>query len=106
MIQTKRILNVIVQVEANTWFTMATDRDRMGAANTRDSRDITRIVERNSNTELRRNFYSQRVPRSRNSLNQNTRQCTSVLAFKACAVWVAMNMIEKKIKNPKMSNPW
>ena len=58
MIQTFRITNCIDQVEADTWFTMATDRDRVGAANTRDSRDITRIVERKSKTELRRNFYS------------------------------------------------
>ena len=59
MIQTSRILNGIDQVEASTWFTMATDRDRTGAANTRHSRDTTRIVEGVSKIDVRKNFFSQ-----------------------------------------------
>ena len=73
MIQTSRILNGIDQVEASTWFTMATDRDRTGAANTRHSSDTTRIVEGVSKIDVRKNFFSQRVPRYWNSLPETTR---------------------------------
>ena len=72
MIQTSRILNGIDQVEASTWFTMATDRDRTGAAITRHSRDTTMIVGV-SKIDVRKNFFSQRVPRYWNSLPETTR---------------------------------
>ena len=83
MIQTSRILNGIDQVEASTWFTMATDRDRAGAAHTRHSTDTTRIVEGVSKIDVRKNFFSQRVPRYWNSLPETTRQQQTVLGFKA-----------------------
>ena len=83
MIQTSRILNGIDQVDASTWFAMATDRDRVGAANTRNSTDTTRLVEGVSKHEVRRNFFSQRVPRYWNSLPETTRQQQTVLGFKA-----------------------
>ena len=83
MIQTCRILNGIDQVDASTWFTMATDRDRVGASHTRNSRDTTRLVEGVSKHDMRKNFFSQRVPRHWNSLPENTRQQQTVLGFKA-----------------------
>lgn len=83
MIQTFRILNGVDRVEPSTWFTLAHERDRVGAANTRHSNDITRTVEGRSKTEVRRNFFSQRVPGQWNSLPVTTRQQPSVIAFKA-----------------------
>ena len=83
MIQTFRILNNIDKVEPGTWFSMANERDRLGAAHTRHSRDTTRVVEGASNTDVRRNFFSQRVPGQWNSLPVATRQQSSVLGFKA-----------------------
>ena len=83
MIQTYRIIQGKDQVDPNTWFTMADERDRLGAASTRHSRDSTSIVEGASKTDLRRNFFSQRVPSKWNSLPAATRHQNSVLAFKA-----------------------
>ena len=83
MIQTFRIIHGIDQVERETWFTMGNERDREGAAMTRNSKDITRIEEGSSKNELRRNYFSQRVPSKWNSLPQTTRQQQSVLGFKA-----------------------
>ena len=83
MIQTFRIINGIDQVDRGTWFTMATDRGREGATKTRNSKDITRIEEGTSKQELRKNFFSQRVPSKWNSLPETTRQQSSGLGFKA-----------------------
>ena len=83
MIQTFRIIHGLDSVEAGTWFQMAGDRAREGAVNTRQSRDITRLVEGESNYENRRHFFSQRVPSRWNSLPESTRQQTTVLGFKA-----------------------
>ena len=83
MIQTFRILNYVDQVNPNTWFCRAGERDRAGATNTRHSRDPTQLLEGQSRTMIRRNFFSQRVPRQWNTLSQTTRQQTSVLNFKA-----------------------
>ena len=62
---------------------MASDRDRAGAANTRHSRDTTRLVEGVSQHDFRRNFFSQRVPSQWNLLPETTRQKQTVLEFKA-----------------------
>ena len=83
MIWTFRIIQGIDHVEAGTWFSMANERGREGAVNTRISKDTTRLVEGNSNYEIRRNFFSQRVPSRWNSLPEATRQKSSVLGFKA-----------------------
>ena len=83
MIQTFKIIQGIDHVEAGTWFSMANERGREGAVNTRISKDTTRLVEGNSNYEIRRNFFSQRVPSRWNSLPEATRQKSSVLGFKA-----------------------
>ena len=83
MIQTFRIVNGKDHVDPHTWFTMADERDRLGAASTRHSRDSTRMVEGGSKTELRRNFFSQRVPSMWSSLPVSTRNKNSVVAFKA-----------------------
>ena len=82
MIQTFKILNHVDQV-TNTWFSRAGERDREGATNTRHSMDTTQLVEGQSRTQIRRNFFSQRVPRQWNTLSQTTRQQTTVLSFKA-----------------------
>ena len=83
MITTFRVVNGIDNVERRTWFKMAVDQEREGAANTRNSNDVTRIEEGVSRYELRRNFFSQRVSNRWNSLPKSTRQQSSVLAFKA-----------------------
>ena len=83
MIQTFKILNHVDQVNTNTWFSRAGERDREGATNTRHSMDTTQLVEGQSRTQIRRSFFSQRVPRQWNTLSQTTRQQTSVLNFKA-----------------------
>ena len=83
MIQTFRIIQGLDNVEVGTWFQLASDRSREGAVNTRQSRDITRLVEGESHYENRRNFFSQRVPNRWNSLPQSTREQTTVLEFKA-----------------------
>ena len=83
MLQTFRIINGIDNVEAETWFTFANERDRDGATNTRHSSDITRLVQGESRYEPRRNFFSQRVPDLWNSLPKTTSHITTVLGFKA-----------------------
>ena len=83
MIQTFKIIHGLDNVEVGTWFQLAGDRAREGAVNTRQSRDITRLVEGESHYENRRNFFSQRVPARWNSLPESTRQQTTVLGFKA-----------------------
>ena len=83
MIQTFRIINEVDNVEAETWFTFASERVRDGATSTRHSRDTTTLVQRDSKHELRRNIFSQRVPNQWNSLPQATRQQNTVLGFKA-----------------------
>ena len=83
MLQTFRIINEVDNVEAETWFTFASERVRDGATSTRHSRDTTTLVQGDSKHELRRNFFSQRVPNQWNSLPQATRQQTTVLGFKA-----------------------
>ena len=83
MIQTFKIIHGLDNVDVGTWFKMAGDRAREGAVNTRQSRDITRLVEGESHYENRRNFFSQRVPSRWNSLPETTRQQTTVLGFKA-----------------------
>ena len=83
MIQTFRIIQGVDNVETGTWFTMANEREREGATSTRNNRDTTRLVEGDSNYELRRNFFSQRVPSRWNALPQSTRQQSTVLGFKA-----------------------
>ena len=83
MIQTFKIIQGLDQVEVGTWFTMASERDREGASNTRHSNDTTRLEEGTSNLDIRRNFFSQRVPAMWNSLPQCTRQKNTVLSFKA-----------------------
>ena len=83
MIQTCRIIHGLDNVEIGTWFQLASDRSREGAVNTRQSRDMTRLVEGESHYENRRHFFSQRVPNRWNSLPQATREQTTVLGFKA-----------------------
>ena len=83
MIQTFRIIQGLDNVEVGTWFQMAGERAREGAVNTRQGRDITRLVEGDSNYQNRRNFFSQRVPSRWNSLPESTRQQSTVLGFKA-----------------------
>ena len=78
-----RIIQGVDNVETGTWFAMANEREREGATSTRNNRDTTRLVEGNSNYELRRNFFSQRVPSRWNALPQATRQQITVLRFKA-----------------------
>ena len=86
MIQTSRILNGIDHVDASTWFDMVADRDRAGAANTRHSRDTTRIVEGASNNDMRENFFSERGPRYWNSWPATTRQQTFKAAYDGTTV--------------------
>ena len=83
MLQTFRIINEVDNVEAETWFTFASERVRDGATSTRHSRDTTTLVQGDSKHELGRNFFSQRVPNQWNSLPQATRQQNTVLGFKA-----------------------
>ena len=83
MIQTFRIVQGLDNVEIGTWFQFANERQREGAVNTRMNRDTTRLVERESRYENRRNFFSQRVPSKWNKLPESTRQQTTVLSFKA-----------------------
>ena len=62
MIQTFRFINEVDNVQAETWFTFASEREREGATSTRHSRDTTKLVQGDSKYELRRSFFSQRVP--------------------------------------------
>ena len=59
--------------DASTWFAMASNRERAGAANTRHSMETPRIVEGVSKIDVRKNFFSQRVPKYWNSLPETTR---------------------------------
>ena len=77
------MFNHVDQGNPNTWFSRAGERDREGATNTRHSMDSTQLAEGQSRTQIRRNFFSQRVPRQWNTLSQTTRQQTTVLNFKA-----------------------
>ena len=83
MIQTFKIVQGLDNVEMGTWFKFANERESEGAVNTRLNRDTTRLVERESRYENRRNFFSQRVPSKWNRLPELTRQQTTVLSFKA-----------------------
>ena len=65
MIQIFMIIHGLDNVEVGTLFQLASDRAREGAVNTRQSSNITRLVEGESHYENRINFFSQSLQESR-----------------------------------------
>ena len=79
MILTWKILNKKIDVDETTWFT------RLNANNTRETRlthsGLNLSVPRTS-LEIRRNFFSARVPNTWNQLPEKVKVATSVSSFK------------------------
>lgn len=87
MIQTFKIVNQIDNVDPNTWFQFQSDTHRPLRGNTEiaDDGNVRKkltLKGRHSNTELRRNFFSNRVIRPWNELPESLRCEKSVNAFK------------------------
>ena len=78
MVQTYRILHGKDRVEPKTWFTMASEGERV----TRLSADPLNIRHQNPRLDIRRHFYSQRVIDDWNSVPIDIKNSVSVNAFK------------------------
>ena len=78
-IETFKMLNGITRVDPSTWFKKLS---RTGGAQTRLSRDPLALQTRMSRLDLRKNFFSVRLPPLWNSLPLNIRQSKSVNEFK------------------------
>ena len=90
MIQTFKILSGIDQVQPETWFTLGNTLVREGAAQTRSTTSNHNIMERWANTDLRRNFFSQRVIKPWNNLPDQIKSVSSVDHFKnAYDIWLS-----------------
>jgi len=85
MIQTFKILAGIDDVEREKWFRIVEN-----GRTTRTNNGGITLQQQRSRLDLRRNFFSQRVVRTWNSLAPETRGSTSVKAFK-CAIRRATN---------------
>ena len=79
MIQTWKILNNKDRVRESTWFTRLNDA-RIRHTRLTDS-NMNLLIPR-ANLEIRRNFYSNRIPRLWNNLSENIKNATSLDQFK------------------------
>ena len=90
MIQTFKILSEIDHVQPETWFTLGNTLVREGAAQTRSTTSNNTIMERWANTDIRRNFFSQRVIKPWNNLPDQIKSVSSVDSFKnAYDIWLS-----------------
>ena len=90
MIQTFKIMSGIDQVQPETWFTLGNTLVREGAAQTRSTTSNHTIMERWANTDIRRNFFSQRVIKPWNNLPDQIKSVSSVDHFKnAYDIWLS-----------------
>ena len=82
MIEMYKMMTGKGKVDFRNWFQLATSRE--GAGNTRGSTGYLNVmVSPQSNSGVRRNFFSQRCPRQWNSLPDSVKMVKTVDAFKA-----------------------
>ena len=93
-IQAFRILTGVDKVNPTTWFDLAKDRPRLGAATTRQTDSTLAIEPRRANTQLRRNFFSVRIADKFNNLPEEIKAATTVNSFK--------NMLDKFLGLPAL----
>ena len=82
MIQIFKILSGIDHVQPATWFILENTLVREGAAQTRSTTSNHTIMERWTNTDIRRNLFSQRVIKPWNNLPDQIKSVSSVDIFK------------------------
>lgn len=80
LVQTFKIVRGFDNVDLRTWFTLVGDNP---VRLTRDTSDPLNILRQNSRTEIRRNFFSQRVITPWNNLASEVKNSRSVFAFKS-----------------------
>jgi ribonuclease P/MRP protein subunit RPP40 len=81
LIHIYRIMTGKDDVKSSTWFQLMTDRE--GGANTGAAAGHLNVLKPdNSNSEVRRNFFSQRVVQSWNSLPDGVKMSLTVNQFK------------------------
>jgi len=78
--QVYRILSLEDRVDRGTWFKMVAER---GERETRATGDCTRLVTRMCRTEIRKQFFSQRVINPWNQLPKEVREADNMKSFKA-----------------------
>ena len=82
MIQIFKILSGIDHVQPATWFILENTLVREGAAQTRSTTSNHTIMEMWANTDIRRNFFSQRMIKPWNNLPDQIKSVSSVDIFK------------------------
>ena len=81
LIQAYRVLNEVDNVDPSLWFTR--ELPRAGAASTRQADGFMNVVRRNeSKLDIRKNFWSNRVVDSWNSLPDSVKQTKTLDWFK------------------------
>ena len=98
MIQTFKIVNQIDDVDPSTWFQFSSDSHRPMRGNAEIAEDGTvkkklTLKGRTCNTELRRNFFSNRVIRPWNELPETLKCVDSVNSFKCGFDKLNMNIV-------------
>ena len=83
MINTYKILNSKMSVDPNTWFSRVQDNS---SRVTRLSQDASNLTIRQSNTEVRKNFFSNRAVRGWNALPTETRNLKTLNMFKSALI--------------------
>ena len=83
MINTYKILNKKMSVDPNTWFSRVQDNS---SRVTRLSQDASNLTIRQSNTEVRKNFFSNRAVRGWNALPTETRNLKTLNMFKSALI--------------------
>ena len=88
LVQTFKIIRGFDNVDYRTWFTLVGPSP---ARVTRDTSDPLNIIRQNPRTEIRRQFFSQRVISHWNGLDTAIKNSPSVFAFKAQVNKVLLN---------------
>ena len=88
LVQTFKIIRGFDNVDYRTWFTLV---GPSLARVTRDTSDPLNIIRQNPRTEIRRQFFSQRVISHWNGLDTAIKNSPSVFAFKAQVNKVLLN---------------
>ena len=97
MINTYKILNNKMSVDSNTWFSRVQDNSsrvtrhssrvtRHSSRVTRLSQDASNLTIRQTNTEVRKYFFSNRAVRGWNALPTETRNLKTLNMFKSALV--------------------
>ena len=77
-------------VDPNTWFSRVQDNS---SRVTRLSQDASNLTIRQSNTEVRKNFFSNRAVRGWNALPTETRNLKTLNMFKSAIIGQHLNFV-------------